>query len=74
MRSVAAQLRGRRSSVMAGRLERDGFEPWGPDGETRKLAIELLESVLPMAQTLHPVIGLLSMALAPGNAAVRLLT
>ncbi|MEA2190929.1 MAG: hypothetical protein QOI73_1050 [Solirubrobacteraceae bacterium] len=75
LKTLAAELRRSRSGLVAGRFEGDSFEPWhGADAPLRKAALELLESVIPIAQALHPAIAMLSTVMSPGKAAWRLVS
>ncbi len=62
LRAVAAELRGGDAIVVAGRFERGDFEPWAEEEDAS--ALQLLQAVVPLAETLLPVLKLFSLVLA----------
>jgi tetratricopeptide (TPR) repeat protein len=64
LRAVAAELRGGDAIVVAGRFERGNFEPWAEQEDARVAsALQLLQTVMPLAETLLPVLKLFSLVL-----------
>jgi tetratricopeptide (TPR) repeat protein len=74
LRTVAAKLRGSRSTVLAGRFEHGEFTDWGAEDPSRSNAYALLKSVVPMAETLSPVVALLSALVTQGTSTLRLVS
>jgi tetratricopeptide (TPR) repeat protein len=65
LRAVAAELRRGDPMVVAGRFELGNFEPWAEeaDGARGASALQLLQTVVPLAETLLPVLKLFSLVL-----------
>ena len=76
LRAVAAEFGSTDSIVLAGRFERDRFEPWVEEKQEERhaKALQLLETVLPLAATLHPVLELFSLILAQSRKAWQIVS
>jgi tetratricopeptide (TPR) repeat protein len=72
--AVALELGRSGSLVVAGCMERERFLPWNLDDPRRMRAFALLGAVMPLAEALSPVVGLLSLLVSEGSAAWHLVS
>jgi tetratricopeptide (TPR) repeat protein len=64
LHAVAAEVRGGDAIVVAGHFECGNFEPWAEEEDARgAAALQLLQTVVPLAETLLPVLKLFSLVL-----------
>jgi hypothetical protein len=74
LRAVAGELRRGDAIVVAGRLERDSFEPWAAEDEGPVTELQRLQRVVPLAEPLLPALQLFSLLLAQSAKASQLVS
>jgi tetratricopeptide (TPR) repeat protein len=74
LRAVAAELRDRDAIVVAGRFERENFEPWTSDLERPVDVLGRLQRIVPLAEPLLAVLQLFSLLVSQSPRASQLVS